>query len=90
MAQAAALPWVPVGEATSSHEAAERTPGNSFESRISNIVAASAPHFLQGLTNKGLGGPLHDLFPGTLFFQEYSQWILLPLRPLNYQDVKMI
>lgn len=71
VAQARALLWVPVGEEASSHGAAERTPGNSSESRISDMVASSAPRFLQGLTT--------DLFPGTLFFQEHSRRILPPL-----------
>lgn len=54
-------------------------------------MGSSAPHILQGGPHdKGLGGPLHDLCPGTLFFQEPSQWMLPPpLRPLNYQHVKL-
>lgn len=48
------------------------------------------PSYPAGPHYKGLGGPLHDLFPGTLFFQEHSQWILPPpLRPLNYQHVQL-
>lgn len=52
VAQAATLLWVPEGEEAGSPEAAEHTPRNSFESRISNM-AASAPYILQDLTTKG-------------------------------------
>lgn len=52
---------------------------NSFETRINNLVTSSAPQIPAGLHYKVLGGHLHDLFPGTLFFEECSQWILLYL-----------